>query len=648
MSEVETPLYRVAVRALCAFTARGGDLDLRFTPSPTAQEGIAGHGVVAARRGESYEREITLEGQFESLLVRGRADGFDAEANRLEEVKTYRGDLEHQPENHRRLHWAQAKVYGALMCQTRGLPHIELALVYFDVTSQRETVISETFEAATLAAFLSEQCRAFHAWAAQELAHRQARETWLAQLAFPHDTFRHGQRALAESVYKAVSTGRALMAQAPTGIGKTLGTLFPMLKAMPGQQLDRLCFLTSRTTGRQLALDALTTLGASVPATPLRTLELIARDKACENPHLACHGESCPLASGFYDRLPAARQAAVEAGFLDHTTLRRVALAHEVCPYYLGQEMARWSDMLIGDVNYWFDASAMLYALSVEQQWQVGLMVDEAHNLVERGRGMYSAEMDQTRFLTMRRQAPPMLKKPLDRVARRWRELNAEVFDDHHDSDYQVLETPPGRLMDALARAVSAINDHMVEQPVGLDSALLEFYFDALAMARVYELFDEHFLCDLTRIPGRTGRVASRLCLRNVVPGPLLAPRFAATRSSVLFSATLSPAHYYRDLLGLPGETPWLEMASPFASDQLELHIDAHISTRYRDRAASLVPIAELVAAQYRQRPGNYLAFFSSFDYLEQVVATLRDRAPELPLHVQSRRMSEEGRDVTF
>ncbi|RKR07673.1 Rad3-related DNA helicase [Kushneria sinocarnis] len=636
--------YRVAVRALCAFTARGGDLDLRFTPSPTAQEGMAGHGVVTARRDASYEREIALEGHFETLRVRGRADGFDPHANRLEEIKTFRGDLEHQPENHRRLHWAQAKVYGALMCRARELARIELALVYFDVTSQRETVISESFEATALEAFFATQCRAFLAWAAQELAHRRAREQWLAQLGFPHDTFRHGQRALAENVYKAVATGRALMAQAPTGIGKTLGTLFPMLKAMPGQQLDRLCFLTSRTTGRQLALDALTTLGASAPTTPLRALELIAREKACENPDLACHGDSCPLARGFYDRLPAARQAAVEAGLLDHTTLRRVALAHEICPYYLGQEMARWADVLIGDVNYWFDASAMLYALSVEQQWRIGLMIDEAHNLVERGRRMYSAELDQTRFLAMRRQAPTALKSPLDRVARRWRELNAELDDGSGDGDYRVLAAPPGRLLEALARAVSAINDYMVEQPVGLDSALLEFYFDALQLARVHELFDEHFLCDLTRVPGRAGRTASRLCLRNVVPAPLLAPRFAAARSSVLFSATLSPAHYYRDLLGLPGATPWLEMASPFAGDQLELHVDAHISTRYRDRAASLAPIARLIAAQYRKRPGNYLAFFSSFDYLERVVATLREQAPELPLHVQSRRMSEQAR----
>lgn len=229
------PRYTVAVRALCEFTAKAGDLDLRFTPSPTALEGIAGHAVVASRRAAPYESELSLSGEYGQLLVRGRADGYDPATNRLEEVKTYRGELDAMPDNHRHLHWAQVRVYGWLLCQARGLAEVELALVYFDIGSQRETVLTEKREAGWLQACFEDQCTRFQAWAAQELAHRAARDAALLALPFPHAAFRPGQRHLATSVYRTARDGGCLMAQAPTGIGKTVGTLFPLLKACPGQ-----------------------------------------------------------------------------------------------------------------------------------------------------------------------------------------------------------------------------------------------------------------------------------------------------------------------------------------------------------------------------------------------------------------------------
>ena len=184
--------YTIAVRALCEFTAKTGDLDLRFTPSPTAQEGIAGHATVTARRGASYQRELALAGDYGPLHVRGRADGYDTEARRLEEIKTYRGDLDRMPDNQRQLHWAQAKVYGHLQCAALGLAEITLALVYFDVGSQKETMLQEVHSAATLQAYFEQQCQLFLQWAEQEIAHRKARDAQLQQLAFPYASFRPG------------------------------------------------------------------------------------------------------------------------------------------------------------------------------------------------------------------------------------------------------------------------------------------------------------------------------------------------------------------------------------------------------------------------------------------------------------------------
>lgn len=634
--------YRVAVRALCEFTAKAGDLDLRFTPSPTALEGIAGHAQVTARRSAGYEREVALEGEYGPLRVRGRADGYDPARNRLEEIKTFRGDLDRQPANHRQLHWAQAKVYGWLLCQARGLAEIELALVYFDVTSQKETLLLETHRAQALREFFEIQCQRFIAWAEQELAHRAERDLALRTLGFPHAEMRGGQRQLAEAVYKAACTGTTLLAQAPTGIGKTLGTLFPQLKAFPGQQLDKLFFLAAKTSGRRLALDALQSLAPTTPL-PLRVLELVARDKACEYPDRSCNGESCPLAQGFYDRLPAARHAALRQPFIDQAALRAIAVEHQVCPYYLSQEVARWADVVVGDYNYYFDLSALLYGLTLANQWRVCVLVDEAHNLLERGRGMYSAELDQRRFREMAAVAPAALKKPIERVLRSWREVHRDQV-----PAYQVHEQLPHALLTALQQLTSAITDHLAEQPTGLDPTVLAGYFDALHFCRLAELFGTHSLFDCNLLPARKlskGR-NSQLCLRNVLPAPFLWPRLAAARSCVLFSATLSPRQFYADTLGAPTNSVWVDVESPFHAGQLEVRLARHISTRFQHRDASLQPVVELIAQQYHERPGNYLAFFSSFDYLEQVTALLTREYPQLPFWQQTRGMRESERSA--
>ncbi|WP_373190700.1 ATP-dependent DNA helicase [Halomonas sp.] len=646
--------YRVAVRTLCDFTAREGDLDHRFTPAPSAREGIAGHALVARRRGEGYEAELPLSASFEGLTVGGRADGFDPASNRLEEIKTHRGRLERMAANQRALHWAQVSVYGALLCAERGLTSLTLALVYLDITTGHETLLTREASASELSAFFASQCRRFLAWAEQEAMHRQRRDEALGELAFPHDAFRAGQRDLAESVYKAASTDRCLLIQAPTGIGKTLGTLFPLLKAMPRQGLDRVAFLTMKTPGRRLALDALAVLGAGAGAAgnadaapaPLRVLELTARDKACEYPGRACHGAACPLAAGFYDRLPAARQAAVAQGWLDREALREVALEHGVCPYYLGQELARWCDVVVGDVNHWFDANALLHGLARANSWRLGLLVDEAHNLVERARGMYSAELDQRRLARLRREAPEALARPLGRLVRQWQALVREAglgeAGEPGRPAYRVLDGLPEGMVAALQGLASAITEHLGEHPDQATLALQELLFEALAFTRLAATFGEHSLCDLTR----HGRGRAVLGLRNLVPADFLAPRFAAAHSAVLFSATLSPAHYHQDLLGLPADTVWREVASPFAAEQLEVRIRADISTRLRDREASLAPIVAELAGQYRRRPGHYLAFFSSFAYLEAALARLQAAHPQIPVRAQARGMREEARDA--
>ncbi|MDB5900857.1 MAG: ATP-dependent helicase-like protein [Ramlibacter sp.] len=633
--------YTVAVRTLCEFTAKRGDLDLRFTPSPSAQEGMAGHQLVAARRGPHYETEISLRGAFEQLAVRGRADGYDPLLNRLEEVKTHRGDLARQPANHRHLHWAQARVYGWLLCDARNLAQLDVALVYFDIATQQETVFVESCSAESLRQFFEASCREFQAWAGQELAHRNSRDEALATLAFPHPAFRTGQRELAASVYKGAASGRCLLAQAPTGIGKTAATVFAMLKAAKPQALDKVFYLTAKSTGRRMALDAAGLMAGGRPAFPLRVVELTARDKACEHPDKACHGDACPLARGFYDRLPAARSEALASRFMDAPALRAVARQHQVCPYYLGQEVTRWADLVVGDYNYYFDGSAMLHAMTASHEWRVGVLADEAHNLVERARAMYSASLGQAALRGVRSAAPAPIRAALDRINRGWtglRKAHAEA----------TLDALPSAFTTALKQACSAMESHFAEATAGaIDGPMQQAYFEILAFQRLAESFGPHSVLEFADEASAFGKPAASVRIQNLIPAPFLKPRFAAARTVTLFSATLSPPRFYMDMLGLPENTAWIDVESPFSAEQLTVQLVRSISTRFPDRQRSAAPIARLIARQFRAQQGNYLAFFSSFDYLDLVAAEFQRQHPGVPTWTQARGM-DEGRRQQF
>ena len=626
---------------------------------------MAGHTIVTGRRGADYQSEVGLEGDYKTLTVRGRADGYDPINNLLEEIKTYRGDLHGMADNKRNLHWAQVKIYGWLLCCAQNLSDINLALVYFDIASQDETPLTAHFTKAELKDYFEAHCELFLAWAERELAHRNARDLALNALAFPHPRFRPGQRELAEAVYKTASANTCLMAQATTGIGKTIGTVFPLLKAVPKQRLDKLFFLAAKTPGRQLALDALDLLARSAPQLPLRVLELVARDKSCEHPDKACHGDACPLAQGFYDRLPGARYAAVQAastGALTKAALRHVALSHHVCPYYLSQEMAVWSDVVIGDYNYYFDTSALLYSLATNHQWRVSVLVDEAHNMIERARSMYSATLSQAQLHAVHAAAPKAVKQVLDRLNR--------AFSEVHQTQTEVYvgcAELPQNFLKVLQQTITTITDFLVANPTRVDGDLQAFYFEALHFARMAESFGTHSIFDITLQDGApqsgmeiimstraantqknivldNGLGFAMLNIRNVVPAPFLNPRFTAAHSVALFSATLSPPAFYKDTLGLPSNTAWLDVQSPFSAQQLRVAAVSNLSTRYQHRTQSLMPIADLMAWQYSAAPGNYLVFLSSYDYLQKLHAVFCQRHPHITTWAQNRQMAESDR----
>lgn len=628
--------HTISVKALCAFGAKAGDLDLRFVPAPSALEGMAGHALVQHRRGGEYECEVALEARCGAVHVRGRADGYEFHRARVEEIKTFRGDFDAIRGNHRALHWAQARTYGWMLCERDGHDEMVVALVYLDLATGDETVLEEHHTREALREHFELLCGRYAAWAASEAAHRAALDGTLAALAFPYGSFRAGQRELAEAVYRAGANGHCLMAQAPTGIGKTLATIFPLLKARAADRIDKLFFLTAKTSGRPVALDALRVLDKGRGQGRLRVLELAAREKVCEYPDRACHGDACPLARGFYDRLPAAREQAAQVAWLDREALRDIGLAHEVCPYFLAQEMAHWADAVVGDYNYYFDSSAFLYATMREADWRAAVLVDEAHNLLERARGMYTAELDGGGLEEAHRAAPAALRGPLARVFREW-----DTVQQSQQADYETADEIPERFLRTLQAANTAMAEHFAATPDASQGPLQRFFFDALHFARLAEAFGDHSVFERTL--GATQQ-ARRLAIRNLVPAPFLQSRFAEAASVICFSGTLSPFEFYRDALGMPEDAALLDVASPFHSAQLRVEVAMHVSTRFRDRAGSLRNVADIIGAQFERLPGNYLAFFSSFDYLEKACAAFSMRHPGVPVWSQTRGMREADR----
>ena len=641
--------YTVSVRELCEFTAKRGDLDRRFTPSATALEGLAGQHAVASRRGPDYETEIALHTTCGPLRVRGRADGYDPRRQCLEEIKTIRGHPDEIPENRRALHWAQLQTYGALFCRARQLPELAVALVYFDVVSQAEVELRQVYGADELEAVLAQRCAAFVAWAEQEAGHRDARDAALRELAFPQAPFRAGQRDLAEAVYRTAANGHCLLAQAPTGIGKTVGTLFPLLRAMPLHRIDKLAYLTCKGTGRLTALEALGDLRAGVAGRALRVLTMVPKDEGCEHPDKACHGDACPLARGFYDRLPAARREAVALGWLDADAQRQVALRHGLCPYYLGQELVRWADVLVGDVHHLFDSNGLLWGLMQALDWNLAVLVDEAHNLVERARRMYSAELRISQIRAAAQTAPVAVRGALDALV----QAVAALVDDDA-APYQVLQRAPDAFVQALQTAAGVLAEHFNQHPLKVGS-LLNFHFELQRLLKLVEALSEHSLLDLQAVPGPRGAIDgddqapladndAALCVRNVAPACFLRQRFKALQSITLFSATLSPPEYSIQLLGLPEDTAWIDVPPAFPAEHLSVRVAHGISTRFAHRDRSLQALVAVIAQQFDEHPGNYLAFFSSFAYLEQAAALLASRRPDLPQWRQARRMGAGAR----
>lgn len=636
----------IAITDLARFCHRSGDIDHRFSPSPTGEEGVAGHQRLYSRRPASYCSEYPVEHCHREsdlkLTLRGRADGYDPQRAIVEEIKTCRVSPASIPDAVTQLHMAQGRLYAAVIAAREDVTTLEVRLTWFNIDSDEEYSLSEFCSADELAVFLASSLAQFSSWLRILAKLKRARDVSLASLAFPHGTFRQGQRELAELTYKCIAQGGQLLLEAPTGIGKTAAVLFPALKALATGKHDKVVFATAKTVGRRAAEDTLqqfTEAGYTGTA-----LSLTARDKICLSPGRACHGDDCPYARNYYDKLPDALHKAIHAPALRRQDIEAIAQCFEVCPYQLALDLLPWVDMVIADLHYVYSLTATLGSAMQADTKRWTVLLDEAHNLPGRARGMYSARLAKAGLMAARPAAGPVLSKRLDRVNRVFLALQKAPW---QEADFDSAETLPEDLVRALQEFTAAVSQQLVQEPAFLqrEPALLNFFFDVLQFQRVAEQWGDDYRLELSRSSARQSLCITLNCLD---PARLLALRQQRAHSLTAFSATLSPLPWTRASLGLGDDTVCSRSVSPFAREQLQVFLATGIDTRYRQRDASLPGLAQLLRQWLQTEPGNCIVYFPSYRYMQDCLRELARAEPAFlsrTLWQQQQEQDDKGRD---
>lgn len=636
----------IAIAELARFCHRSGDIDHRFSPSPTGVQGVAGHQRVYARRPPSYLSEYAVEYQHSEpalqLTLRGRADGFDPQQNLVEEIKTCRIPPDTIPGPVANLHLAQGRLYAAIIATQTNMASMEVRITWFNIDTEQEYSRSEHYTRDELAAFLGDTLARFSAWLHTLAQLRQARDASINALSFPYGGFRRGQREIAELVYKCVDQRGQLLLEAPTGIGKTAAVLFPALKALAKGKHDRVIFLTSKSIGRRAAEDAL----ADFAAAGYRgtSMSLTAKEKICLSPGRACHGDDCPYARNYYDKLPLAMHSAIEQGALRRADIEALARRFEVCPYELTLDLLPWVDVIIADLHYVYSLTATLGGAmeSDSRRWTV--LLDEAHNLPGRARDMYSGTLAKAAVLQLRSTVSGELTKCLTRINQQLLTLQKRTWS---EPDFDSSENLPTDLIEAAQGFTLAVSDQLTSEPFLLQRhpQLMELYFQVLQFLRVAEQWDKDYRLQLTRDADRQSLCVTLNCLD---PARLLAARHSSAHAVVAFSATLSPLPWLHAALGMDERAVCSRASSPFESAQLRVSLATGIDTRYRQRAESLSALAELLQHWLGSTPGNCIVYFPSYHYLQDCLAQLQGAEPS-PLSrtvwVQARHQGDTERE---
>ena len=616
----EETIIRISVRSLVEFILREGDIDNRVSGSMEKDAMLLGgkiHRKIQSRMGTNYTAEVPLKIQMPCdgfvLQIEGRADGVLKDDGKvlIDEIKGILRSLEHL-EAPVPVHLAQAKCYAYIYAVQNSLKCIDVQMTYCQMETEEIRRFCQEFEFQEIQTWFQDLVTQYEKWAKFEIEWRNVRNDSIRQIEFPFP-YREGQRDLVVSVYRTILRKKKLFIQAPTGVGKTMATVFPAVRAVGEGLGEKIFYLTAKTITRTVAEQAFSLLKEK--GLLYKTITLTAKEKICFCEEAECNPDACPYAKGHFDRVnDAVFDLITHSGDWSREVLEEQAKKHMVCPFEMSLDVSNWADAVICDYNYAFDPQAHLKRFFSESgKGEYLFLIDEAHNLVERGREMYSASLYKEDLLEVRKLVKaedPKLAKGLSECNQQFLELKREC------EHYQILKSV-SHIALKLMNVLSKLEDYLEEcKDAEKKKRVLDFYFAVRSFLNIHDIMDENYVIFSEMM--EDGRFQIKLFCVN--PAVNLQNYLEQGNSTIFFSATLLPVHYYKKLLSVEKDDYAVYAHSSFPQENKFLFIGTDVSTRYTRRGESTYQrFARYIAVMAEQKKGNYMAFFPSYRFLEEV-----------------------------
>lgn len=643
----------ISVRNLVEFIFREGDIDNRADRLNVnaMQEGSRLHRKIQKSMGDGYRAEvplaITTETEDYRLTVEGRADGiFFAEEENLWYTDEIKG-VSRNPEaldGPVYVHQAQAMCYAYIYAEQNGLDRIGVQMTYCSLDDGMENAprrFRVEYDFAKLEEWFGALMERYRKWADFQVQWKRRRQESIRFLEFPF-AYREGQRQLVGDVYRSILREKTLFLQAPTGVGKTVSTIFPAVKAVGEGLADRIFYLTAKTITATVAKETFGLLRER--GYTAKTIQLTAKEKLCVCEEMNCNPIDCPRALGHFDRVnDAVFDLLQKSDTFTREEILAQAQAYNVCPFELSLDVATWADNILCDYNYVFDPNVYLKRFFAEGgKGDYIFLVDEAHNLVERSREMYSAEIVKNEVLAVKR-----VIRGYDRELERLLEkCNRELLAMRRECETYLVYENISALVFQLLRLASRMEEFL-EKPMEFPErrSVLELYFAVRNFLRIYDLVDEHYV-----IYAQAEEERFSVKLFCVDPSANLQACVDKARAAVFFSATLLPVNYYKKLLSTRTDDYAIYAESTFLASQRLILFGKDVSTKYtRRNPAEYKKIARYILALVQAKSGNYMAFFPSYRLMQEVCNCLREEIEEsgtnLAILCQTSNMREEERE---
>jgi DNA excision repair protein ERCC-2 len=637
---------RISVRNLVEFILRRGSIDSRFMSMNRAVEGTKAHRKVQKFYEEGYEAEVFLRHTVELpnffLTVEGRADGILKEHDSIiiDEIKTVTRSINLIDEEYNPLHWAQAKCYGYIYGVQNGLDEIYVQLTYFQIDTEEVKKIRKKFTIDELEKHFYDLIHEYCLWA--NFIHNwiEKRNSSIKELKFPFKNYRKGQREMAVAVYRTIANGEILFAQAPTGIGKTISTIFPAVKAIGEGLSSKIFYLTAKTTLQAVAEETFHKMKEN--GLQFKTVTITAKDKICFKEKSNCNPEYCEFAQGHFDRVnEAIFDILRNENELSRDKIVEYSQKHRVCPFEYSLDLSLWADCVICDYNYLFDPSASLKRFFLDKGGDYIFLIDEAHNLAGRAREMFSAQLTKKPILELRKE----LKDKNKGLYSTLNDINKYMINLRRaceESGYIVKKNEEKELYSLLRNFIDEAEEYLPKNQGSSEyEKLLSLYFDVYAFLKISELFDERYVTFIEK-----DRDDVKIKLYCLDPSHLISEVLKKGKAAVFFSATLMPLDYFKEILGGEENSKTINLSSPFDVKNRFLLIADKVSTRYVNRANSYSQIVEYIKAVVSEKQGNYMVFFPSYQYMNEVYERFVEKYPNYNVNLQIPSMTEEEKSA--